>query len=169
MKLYICECVYNMYTHTHHVYFILWPSILNSWRSLRYINVPCLCLCLFMPFQPFPLSLTLLSSALAFIYSSCSTNTCLIKNIFLNSSMCFIDTSWNRPEDYFLKKSSPKVCLLILERKGVGGETSMWERNTDQLPPVYTLTGDRTCNLGLCPDRGSNSQPFGVRDNAPTN
>ena len=36
-------------------------------------------------------------------------------------------------------------------------DTLMWERNIDQLPPVYTLTGDQTCNLDMCPNRGSNT------------
>ena len=36
-------------------------------------------------------------------------------------------------------------------------ETSMWTKNTNQLPPVRILTGDQTHNV------------FGVWDNAPTN
>ena len=42
-------------------------------------------------------------------------------------------------------------------------------RNINQLPPVCALTGDGTCNLGMCPDSGLSPQPFGVWDNAPTN
>lgn len=38
------------------------------------------------------------------------------------------------------------------------------KRNTDQLPSVLSLTGDQTCHPGLCPDRESNWQPFGARD-----
>ena len=67
---------------------------------------------------------------------------------------------------------------MILEREeGEGGEKererererkkSMGERNVDQLPPVCTLTRDRTHNLGMCPDQGSNLQPFGVQNDAP--
>ena len=48
-------------------------------------------------------------------------------------------------------------------------ETSMWERNINWLPPVYTLTRDRTHNLGVCPDQELNPQPFGVWEDAPTN
>ena len=48
-------------------------------------------------------------------------------------------------------------------------ETSMWERNIYWLLPIYALTGDRTWNLGMCPNQGSNPQHFGVRDDALTN
>ena len=37
------------------------------------------------------------------------------------------------------------------------------------LPPIHTPTGDRTHNLGTCPNRELNLRPFGVQDNAPTN
>ena len=43
------------------------------------------------------------------------------------------------------------------------------ERNISRLPPVRAPTRDQTHNLGMCPDRVSNLQPFGVRDDAPTN
>ena len=43
------------------------------------------------------------------------------------------------------------------------------ERNIGQLSPVHAPTGDRTCNLGVCPDQESNLPPFGVWDDAPTN
>ena len=36
----------------------------------------------------------------------------------------------------------------------------MWERNIDQLPPVYTLTRDWTRNPGMCLDQELNPQPF---------
>ena len=42
------------------------------------------------------------------------------------------------------------------------------ERNIDQLPPVHTLTRDQTRNLGMCPDRELDPEPFGVWDEAPT-
>ena len=45
----------------------------------------------------------------------------------------------------------------------------MWEGNIDWLPPIRTPTRDQTCNLGICPDWDSNPQPFGVKDEAPTN
>lgn len=37
------------------------------------------------------------------------------------------------------------------------------------LPPEHTPTGDRTQNLGVCPDGGSNPQRFGVWDDTATN
>ena len=43
------------------------------------------------------------------------------------------------------------------------------ERNIDWLPPINALTGDRNFNLGLCPDREPNPQPFGVGDATPAN
>ena len=42
------------------------------------------------------------------------------------------------------------------------------ERNINWLSPICALTRDGTCNLGMCPDGGSNPQSFGIRDNAPT-
>ena len=55
---------------------------------------------------------------------------------------------------FFFFNPHLRICFLILER-GVnreGGrerkrETSMWERNIDQLPPVCALTGEQTHNL----------------------
>ena len=65
---------------------------------------------------------------------------------------------------------------LILEREegvGEGGRETERERgrqrNIDWLPPVHALTGDQTCNLGLCADRKLNPQPFRVQDDPPTN
>ena len=37
------------------------------------------------------------------------------------------------------------------------------QRSTDWLPPIHAQTGDQTCNGGLCPDQGSNPQPFRYR------
>ena len=37
------------------------------------------------------------------------------------------------------------------------------------LPPVRAPAGDRTCNLGMCPDWESNLQPFGAQDDPPIN
>ena len=48
-----------------------------------------------------------------------------------------------------------KNHVLLIFREG-GRE----ERNIYQLPP--------TCDLGICPNQGSNPQPFGVLDGAPT-
>ena len=47
-------------------------------------------------------------------------------------------------------------------------ESSMWDRNINQLPPLHAPTGIQTHSLGMCPDRGSNPQPWGAQDNAPT-
>ena len=45
----------------------------------------------------------------------------------------------------------------------------MRERNIHQLHPEHVPTGDETHNLGVSPAWGSNPQPFGARDGAPTN
>ena len=65
----------------------------------------------------------------------------------------------------FIFNSHRRICLLILERE----EGRKRERNIDRLPLICTLTRDRTCGLGTCLDWGSNQQPFGVQDDAPTN
>ena len=54
---------------------------------------------------------------------------------------------------------------LFLERER---DKSMRERNIDQLPLIGSPTGDRTHNLGMCPDRELNLQHFGLQDDAPT-
>ena len=56
-------------------------------------------------------------------------------------------------------------------REGKGGrkrgrETVMRERSIDQLPLVRAPAGDRTCNLGTCPDREWNQRPFALRDDS---
>ena len=43
------------------------------------------------------------------------------------------------------------------------------ERTINQLPPKWAVTGDWTCNLGMCPNQESNPWPFGLQDNTPTN
>ena len=64
-----------------------------------------------------------------------------------------------------------RICLSILNKEegrgrevGKGrkreGERGGRERNIDCLPPVHTLMWDRTHNLGMRPDRGSNPQPL---------
>ena len=61
---------------------------------------------------------------------------------------------------------------MILDREEAGEkeiETSLLERNMDWLPPVCTQTGGGTYNPGMCPDQESNSQSFGIWENAPTN
>ena len=66
--------------------------------------------------------------------------------------------------------------MLIDLREGGGeqeererGETLMWEKNIDWLPPVCTPTLDQIHNLGMCSDRELNLQPFGTQNNVPTN
>ena len=74
-------------------------------------------------------------------------------------------------------KSSPEDMFIDFRARGRGREgrrerereTLISGRNIDQLPPIYALTRDQTCNLGMCPDQGSNLQPSGVQDIAPTN
>ena len=43
------------------------------------------------------------------------------------------------------------------------------QTDTDWVPPVHAPTGYQTHNLALCADQKSNSQSFGVWDDAPTN
>ena len=77
----------------------------------------------------------------------------------------------------FYFKSLPEDMFIDFRQRGRGwgGRERERERETgkhwniDRLPPVWALTGDQTHNLGMCPDRGSNPQVFGVRDNASTN
>ena len=67
---------------------------------------------------------------------------------------------------YFLNAHPEDILLLILQRKKGregGRDTSMWDRNIDQLLPVCFPTGHQTCNLGICPNRGWSPQSFGVR------
>ena len=67
--------------------------------------------------------------------------------------------------DYFSLNPHPGICLLILE--GERREKYRCETNINRLPPICTLTGNRTCHLGVCPDWGSNPQPFGALDGTP--
>ena len=50
-----------------------------------------------------------------------------------------------------------------MEREGERGrESSMWERNINQLPLAQALTRDQPHNPGMCPDQESNHRPFAV-------
>ena len=64
------------------------------------------------------------------------------------------------------------LCFFKREREGGrkrGRETSMWERNMDQLPLLSAMTRDQTCNPGMCPDWELNPQPFALQeDDQPT-
>ena len=48
-----------------------------------------------------------------------------------------------------------------------GRKTSPWERNIDWLPHTC-LTGDRSLNQGMCPDRELNFRPFSLWDDTLT-
>ena len=41
--------------------------------------------------------------------------------------------------------------------------------DTQRAEKSGSMYKDKTFNLGMCPDQGSNPQSFGVQDNAPTN
>ena len=71
----------------------------------------------------------------------------------------------------FLKNPHPRICLLILEKEeGRGSEREKQNvSNINCLPPVHSPTGDRTSNLGKCPNQGLNPQPSGVWNDTPTN
>ena len=50
-----------------------------------------------------------------------------------------------------------RICLLIFfqrerkrEREKRERETSIWERDINQVPPICAQNGDWTCNLGMC-------------------
>ena len=65
------------------------------------------------------------------------------------------------------------LLFFYREREGKGGkkrgrESSMWERNINQLPLICTLSRDQTCNLGMCPDQETNWQPFTLWDDPQT-
>ena len=62
---------------------------------------------------------------------------------------------------------SLNLATHILKQERERG-ASVFERNIDLLPPTHAPTGDQTHSPGVCPDQGSNPQPFGVQDDAPT-
>ena len=58
-----------------------------------------------------------------------------------------------------------KNFIYSREREREGGrETSMQDRNINQLPPAGTLTRDQTLTPGMCSDRESNPRPPGLWD-----
>ena len=71
----------------------------------------------------------------------------------------------------YILKSSPKDMFIDFRKTGkeTKRETLMLVRNISQVPPVCPLTRDQTCSLGMCPDQDLNPQPFGVRNDTPTN
>ena len=65
------------------------------------------------------------------------------------------------------------LYLFILRERGREGESEgkkhQCERETltgYQLPLLSILTGDQTGNMGMCPDQGSNWQPFALQNDA---
>ena len=99
---------------------------------------------------------------------------CLTKGhilyMLIHEYICIVHAFNSKLLIYLFYSSPEDMFLLISERgKEKERETLMWERNIDQLPPMRALTGDQTCNLGMCPDWELNLQPFGVWDNNPTN
>ena len=63
-----------------------------------------------------------------------------------------------------------RICLLILEREEIGRRERERERhqNINRLPPICAPTGDRTSNLGMCPNQESNLHCCGIQENTPT-
>ena len=58
---------------------------------------------------------------------------------------------------------SPDDMFIDLRERGRDRERErVIDRNTDQLPPVYTPTVAQTHNVGVCPDWGWNPHPFGA-------
>ena len=60
------------------------------------------------------------------------------------------------------------MCIDFREQ-GRERERSIHVREKHWLVALQAPTGDRTHNTGMCPDPGSNSQPFGTQDITPTN
>ena len=80
---------------------------------------------------------------------------------------------WSTKLAVFVFNPYPRIYLLIFRERGSGGEgdreTSMWERNINQLPPARAPTGIKTLNLGTRRGQVSNPTTFWCRDNTPTN
>ena len=67
------------------------------------------------------------------------------------------------PSIYWVFNPHLRMCSLILETKeGRERETSMWERNINQLPLIHDPTRDQTHTPGMCSDQEPNLWPFGV-------
>ena len=67
------------------------------------------------------------------------------------------------------RANSPHLFLILIwgclrEKREIERKR---KRNIYQLLPICALTGDRTYNLGMCPDQELNLQPFGVQDDTP--
>ena len=56
-------------------------------------------------------------------------------------------------------------CIYLFLERGEGREKGR-ETLIGWLPLVHALTGDRTCNSGMCPDQESNQQTFPLQDDA---
>ena len=58
-----------------------------------------------------------------------------------------------------------KILLIYFYREEKGGrKRNRHERNIDWLPLICALTGDWTCNPGMCADWESNLRPFTLQD-----
>ena len=64
----------------------------------------------------------------------------------------------------FREREREKEREIETERQRNIDVTEQYQSVASCMPP----TGDRTCNLGMCPDQGLNPQPFGAWDNIPT-
>ena len=70
------------------------------------------------------------------------------------------------------KNPHPRTYLLILEREE--GRERETERNIDSREKHWSdtfwscLTGDWTCNLGVCPNQELNLGPLGLQNNTAT-
>ena len=49
---------------------------------------------------------------------------------------------------------------MVIDYREGKGKKYIDVRNIDGLLPICTLTGDRSCNLGVCPDWELNPQPL---------
>ena len=59
---------------------------------------------------------------------------------------------------------------MILEREeGREKNINVREKYRCEREPLSVASHMHPCNPGLCPDRELNPQPFGVKDDAPTN
>ena len=87
------------------------------------------------------------------------------------------------PSNYYFYPY-PRICLLILERKGERDKERARETGRERekekhyvrekhqsIALIHAPTSDQTCNLGIlgmCPDWELNPQCFGVCDEVPT-
>ena len=95
---------------------------------------------------------------------------CIVSELHLNNAVFFLNL--------FFESSHEDMFPLISERQerrkrereeGMErGREREKHQNINWLPPIRGPTGDQTHNLGVCPHRESNLQPFGAWNNPPT-